>query len=152
MTTQLTLVDSQELEDVPLYADLIGVPFKVGGRDLNGLDCYGLVRVMYERAGKEIHDAPSTANPDENNALINLYAVQNWIKTEKKPGVVVLFRVGRYICHVGYLVDNDNFIHSWQGTSGVVKEPLLTWKKRIVGFYEYRSCAADKNNHNPKPS
>ena len=35
------------------YDDLIGVPFVDGGRDKNGLDCWGLVKEAFRRQGCE---------------------------------------------------------------------------------------------------
>lgn len=53
------------------------------------------------------------------------------------PGSVVLFRVGRFACHVGYVLPYNKFIHTWEKTGGVCIEPLENWKQRIIGFYEY---------------
>ena len=39
-----------------MYEDLIGVPFVDGGRDTNGMDCWGLVRECFKRQGIVVKD------------------------------------------------------------------------------------------------
>ena len=39
-----------------MYEDLIGVPFMDGGRDKNGMDCWGLVREYFKRQGIVVKD------------------------------------------------------------------------------------------------
>ncbi|MCF0222950.1 MAG: C40 family peptidase, partial [Fibrobacter sp.] len=38
------------------YDDLLNVPYKHGGRDLAGFDCYGLVIECSRRNGKPLRD------------------------------------------------------------------------------------------------
>jgi len=38
------------------YDDLIGIPFVDGGRDITGLDCWGLALELFKRQGYIIHD------------------------------------------------------------------------------------------------
>jgi cell wall-associated NlpC family hydrolase len=54
-----------------------------------------------------------------------------------KPGALVMFRTGRFIAHVGIVITDCRFIHTWEDSGGVVIERLDQWKNRIVGFYEY---------------
>lgn len=38
------------------YEDLLAVPYKTNGRDLSGMDCYGLVIECCRRSGADLHD------------------------------------------------------------------------------------------------
>lgn len=121
------------------YDDLIGFPFGYGGRSLEQgfLDCYGLVLVMAERDGQKLPER----SVSEDHTLIHALMAQQMNVWERAPGPaegrVVLFRVKRYPCHVGYLINEFEFIHTWQESGGVVVERLSNWEKRIEGFYEY---------------
>lgn len=64
--------------------------------------------------------------------------MNTWKKLDRPvPGCVVLFRIKKMPCHIGYMLDEFEFIHAWEGSNGAVVEQLSTWEKRIEGFYEY---------------
>ena len=118
------------------YTDLIGVPFKIGGRGPECFDCYGLVRECYLRNGKTIPDYRSPEAGNVIAALISTEAARIWKQTDQKAGTTALIRVPGFL-HVGFMVDDDNMIHAWKDTGGVTIEPIEIWKKRVIGFYEY---------------
>jgi hypothetical protein len=151
MTTHSTLVDSPAFVGVPSHADLVGIPFRKGARGPNEYDCFGLLAEMYRRKGVAIHDPGTGDSQGENHTLIHMYAPGNWNKVAQAPGVAVLFRIGRFACHIGFVVDDMHFIHAWEGSGGVTRERLSLWKQRIVGFYDYRS-GADQDHHDHEPS
>lgn len=115
--------------------DLIGVPFKKGGRGQDGYDCYGLVRELFRRDGKDVPDYASPEGNAEVMAAI-LSGVQSWTKTEPKPGVMVLFSLPLTM-HCGYVLPNNKMAHCWKWSSGVCIEPLSVWQRRVVGYYDY---------------
>lgn len=39
----------RSLGDMQWLNDYIGIPYRFGGRDADGLDCYGLVKMIYEK-------------------------------------------------------------------------------------------------------
>ena len=120
------------------YTDLIGVPFKDGGRNKNGLDCWGLVKILLERQCykyiqdyyisafniKDIHDELETNR-------------HTWRKIEKpEVGCVVLLANGCTAAanHVGIVVDDSRFIHAYART-GVCVSALKRWQAHIRGYY-----------------
>ena len=62
--------------------------------------------------------------------------VRLWNKIEPKPGCAVLINVPGNM-HVGYVIDDSRFIHTWEESGGVTIERLSQWRGRIMGFYEY---------------
>lgn len=120
-----------------LYLDLIGTPYRIGGRGPKEFDCYGLVSELYRR----LHEVelPDFRSPQGFDAMHDLGQMQSkvWTLCEAHPGAVALIRIGRYISHVGMLLGNHRMIHCWQGSRGVVVERLDQWNHRITGFYHY---------------
>ena len=62
-----------------------------------------------------------------------------WRRCEQAvPGGVVEFRSGQAVGHIGYLLNEIEFLHSLRTTGAVIsradREP---WRERIVGFYVY---------------
>lgn len=120
------------------YKDLIGIPFKDGGRDLNGLDCWGMVRILLLRQGyKNIDDYDISAFNirDINNELeLNRHT---WRKIDlPQAGCVVLLANGcsAMANHVGIMVDGQRFIHAYAMT-GVCISKIARWRAHILGFY-----------------
>lgn len=119
------------------YADLIGRPFKYGGRPPGReLDCYGLVMEYSCRLGVQL---PSRQFSEQTNVIATLMSMQmsEWKPCEIAQGAVLLFRVMRVPQHVGVAVSPFEFIHTWEGSGGVVKERLDDWQHRLVGAYRY---------------
>lgn len=118
---------------------VLGTPFKYGGRSLaeGALDCYGVVKVMSERDGKML---PERSVSEDHKLIHALMAGQMnvWEKIDGPvEGCVVQLRILGRACHIGYVLNEYEFIHCWEGTDGAVIEQLCEWEKRIVGFYEY---------------
>ena len=120
------------------YADLIGKPFKYGGRCLadGGLDCYGVVVEMGRRAGLELPTRQFSDDLAVNHALMATQ-MDEWEPCEQQPGAIALIKILKVPCHVGFVLDEYRFIHAWEGSNGVVVERIEEWQKRIEGFYRY---------------
>jgi cell wall-associated NlpC family hydrolase len=120
------------------YSDLIGRPFRNGGRGPDEFDCYGLVKFLIERdTGRRV---PDYVTPTDTGAVHALMIVSRefWTRLPgPKVGSMVFFKLGREVCHVGYMISHTLFIHAWEKSGGVTIERLSDWTKRIDGFYEY---------------
>lgn len=121
----------------PTYEDLLGIPFKYYARGPEEYDCYGFLMMLYrELNGVDIPDYGS-AEGVERIALLMAHGIQDWKEVEAREGVAVMFRISGLGAHVGYCIGNGMFIHTWEQSAGVVIERLETWKRRIIGFYDY---------------
>ncbi len=120
------------------YEDLIGIPFKDGGRGKDGIDCWGLVMLLLKRQGyRNIRNYDISAfSMREINDEIEKER-NSWRKiSNPRYGCVVLIANG---CtsdanHVGIVVDNNKFIHCY-AYSGVCLSSLKRWRGHILGYY-----------------
>lgn len=125
--------------------DFIRVPFEEKGRDRNGVDCWGLVRLIYkERLGI---DLPSLLDYTSTKDRINISEMVckeslKWVEIpkgeEKEFDVVIIEMLGLPI-HVGVVVGNNMMIHceKGSGTTVVNYKKEAQWFRRIKGFYRY---------------
>ena len=120
----------------------VGIPYKANGRDETGLDCWGLVRLVYSEEFNINLPSFSTDYTISDNArieeLIDQYR-EGW-KEESTPeeGSVVLFRILGTETHVGIAVSNTHFIHVREGSDVAIESfESLKWSKRISGYYKY---------------
>lgn len=120
------------------FASLVGLPFVEGGRDHLGLDCVGLLNECYRMMGVRIPPKNSGKNIAENAVLISHHTSEVWTEIEKAEHVAVCFRLGRVVCHVGFTLPGGRFIHTWEGSKGVVIERLRDWEHRVAGYYDYQ--------------
>ena len=120
----------------------IEIPFKPDGRDREGLDCYGLVCLVYrERLGIILPDYAGIFT-DQSFATLKKVARtmaegrEKWQKVDDpKPYDMVMLRTGEYQWHVGIVIDRSRMLHVMAGIESVV-EPYtgLHWKNRVVEF------------------
>jgi cell wall-associated NlpC family hydrolase len=128
-------------------SDLIGIPYQVHGETHEGCDCLGLVRIFYrEILGREFPDFRDLYNDPRNYDAADktISEQQHQFERVRDPqgGDVVLFRVGRFACHVGILIDATYFIHNQEGASSAVERlDSEVWRHRIVGVFRPRDIS-----------
>ena len=119
----------------------VGLPWVDRGRERTGLDCWGLVRLVYaEQLGIDLpaysESYASTAELAAIDAAITSQR-SGWARAgEPAPFDVALHRWGRYEAHVGVMIDGRRMLHMMEGVSARIEridEPL--WNRRLVGFF-----------------
>ena len=133
---------------VPFWAGhYIGLPFLDHGRDRNGLDCWGLVRlVMAEQFGialpSYVDEYQRTTQVEKISALIGRES-QKWkiVPTGKEMcGDVAVLRVRGKPMHVGFVLGDQQMLHIELGINSVIERYTgARWAERIAGFYRYKS-------------
>jgi len=124
------------------FEKYIGIPYLEKGRDTAGLDCWGLVRLIY----KEVYniDLPSFQDSyvlEDDERIAELFAQykEGWQPVESPTcGDLVLFRILGVTQHVGVMINNTQFVHVRQNSNSAVESVCnAKWAKRVVGFYKY---------------
>lgn len=129
--------------------DYVGLPFLQHGRDRNGIDCWGLVCLVYaEHFSKDLpslidgYDDTKYQNRGEINRLFN-DEVRNWREINsgcEQPGDVVVLKVGGVAMHVGLVIGSGNMLHIEQGINCAVERyDSIRWKHRLHGFYRHEA-------------
>ncbi len=125
----------------PWTNEYIGIPYLFGGDDRNGIDCWGLVRlVLKERYGKVLpeyfHESIDEV-PDmirEFTPRTNVYKVD-----APSPGDLVLILMRGKPMHIGIIVGSTgerNMLHTLVGHDSALDQwDSMKWIKRVEGFY-----------------
>lgn len=126
----------------------VGIPWADKGRDVTGADCWGLLwLVMREMRGIALPSySDQYVTADDRRALDALIAgeLSPWQEIERGaelPFDAVLMREGRFLRHVGLVVEPGRLLHVSRNSTSVIeryREGLL--KTRVVGFYRYRDA------------
>lgn len=128
------------------WVPYVGLPFADGGRDLSGVDCWGLVRLVYAR---EIGiDLPAYGEISAADLLRVAHAMRagalsdHW-RAVAAPGAfdVVLMRAstgGQMVVHVGVMADSRRVLHAEPAAgSALVPVDHYTIRGRIAGYRRY---------------
>jgi cell wall-associated NlpC family hydrolase len=98
------------------YEDLIGLPFKMGGRGPKYWDCYGIFMEINRRLGVDVPDLEEIAlnNTEAINKNIEKYLF--WFEPvaidDLEPGDGLVFRtMGDLKGHIGVYVGENKFLH-----------------------------------------
>ena len=127
-----------------LVKDLIGIPFRDGGRDTAGLDCLGLVILIAARMGKQLPDFRiSCKEPGKISDAVELVRATTPVQRVQFPqfGDVVAIkadpRIPDIIQHFGMYLERNQFIHVTPLQGVIITRVEGSWKRRIEGYYRW---------------
>lgn len=113
------------------YEDLLIVPWKDKGRDLEGLDCYGLVLELCQRAGTPLKDICDDGAIEEKELLRYVQSLNVEEREYPEKGFIMqCVYDGRL--HMGYLVNKKTVFH--MTIDGARVTPLIAF--RGIKFFE----------------
>lgn len=131
--------------------DFIGLPFRDHGRDRDGCDCWGGVRlVLRELRGIVLPDYGGgyreTMDCDSIGVAIRQGLVRDFVPVaHPQPFDVVIFNLAGKPWHVGLVVvEPGRFLHWPQpddkgndGSSRIARYTDRIWARRVEGFYRH---------------
>ena len=103
---------------------LRGVPYRLGGADLNGFDCSGLVQYVMRQH-----------NIDLPRTVIDQFAVGDAAASIETGDLVFFQTLGSKASHVGIALEAESFVHA-HNSRGVVRVERLDapyWASRFLG-------------------
>jgi len=120
----------------------IGIPYAAEGRGRDGLDCWGLVRLVHaEQFDNQLPSFKGVYEPGSRQSVAEAIAThkEGWSPvTAEKSGDVALFRIHGTESHVGVITRPGFFLHVREGQSAVVERLNSSlWKSRLVGLFRY---------------
>lgn len=128
---------------VEIIEKYLGVPYQHHGRDLSGLDCYGLVLRIFEDQGVNLWDINEEYDEDWSwqgrNLFVENYARDWEFVDDYRFMDVACFQNGKSVVnHAGIYLGENKFIHAVKAGVVVSRFTDREWQKRWVGFYRYR--------------
>lgn len=131
------------------YNEYVGRPWKEGGRDSDGYDCWGLVRqVLLDQTGYELPRLDGVAYRSGGDRRGLLKAIAEYTKepfgwekltNDQKADIynVVWLRNGGPI-HFGVMIDSKRFLHVEEGCDSVIESiDSPRWQRKIRGFFKH---------------
>jgi cell wall-associated NlpC family hydrolase len=126
--------------------DLIGKPFKGGGRGPDEYDCWGLSMEIYKRLGITLPNFPvegavcEAFNKEVSGIIEEEVEKNRWEELKKlEEGCFIIFKSHPYfVQHIGIYLGSDKYIHTGQKTGAEVRritDPRV--KNNIRGYYKY---------------
>lgn len=123
----------------------LGIPYQHHGRNLSGLDCYGLILRIFEDQGVELWDINEDYDEEWSwqgrNFFVENYAHGWEFVDDYRFMDVVCFQNGKGVVnHAGVYLGENKFIHAVKAGVVVSKFTDREWQRRWVGFYRYRGA------------
>ena len=132
----------------------IGIPYKHLGKDFSGVDCFGLIYLIFkEELGIELPDftklgySKGLEDSKDKDVLINVIDKFDGIIFEKvdKPyrifDVPIFYGIGcmkDIASHIGVFIDTNHFIHIKENTTSIVNKLDSHYKSKIHGVLRLR--------------
>ena len=123
------------------YYDLLGKPFRLGGRGPDFYDCWGLCMELGRRVGIILPEDFTPEKTEDQDRAIRQHIDKDFTKLEKpEPYAIVAFSITPgLIDHCGFILeDRKHFVHTMHDHHVVVLrlDHRVLLKKR-EGFYRY---------------
>lgn len=129
------------------FSKYIDLPFIPNGRSFNGIDCYGLVWLMYKEElgivlpdfNEIIYDPETWCKDGRSHILENIN--EDWERivngSYKRFDIHILYDKDLIASHVGLNIGNGRFIHTMNQKQSVVSK-LTFWEKILYGTVRWR--------------
>lgn len=129
------------------WNEYVGLPYAARGRDHAGVDCWGLVRLVYaEQFDLALPSFADDYAASDRECIAELVATrqEGWMRAEaSRSGDLVLMRILGAESHVGVVTTPGYFLHVREGQDAVVERlDSATWKHRVTGIYRYTAGAS----------
>lgn len=122
------------------------IPYKYQGRDFDGVDCWGLVYLIYKNEFNIL--LPTYVDPSMDDCIQNsAYLIKGALPTSKwrkipecqaGKGDVILITIGNYEAHIGVVIPKSRMLHTFKGSNTCLEHyDTYKWRRRISGFYTY---------------
>ena len=128
----------------------VGLPFVSGGRDRRGVDCWGLVRLVFaDVAGIDLPSHDTVAADDLHKVLRLIdraLLIPPWTtqvqRGAEKPLDVVVMSDRRMPAHVGLVVAPGLVLHAQEKTlSAIMRLDDQVIGRRVIGIYRHDELA-----------
>ena len=128
----------------------VGIPWKDKGRDRDGVDCWGLFRLVYKEhldidLPSYLESYVDPKDTAELGPLITDEVAADWLRINvPRAGDGMLFNVKGEPAHTAVYVRDDLMLHVRRGAGSCVERydsPI--WKPRFIGYYCHPSRARD---------
>lgn len=119
----------------------VGIPYRIGARGPDAVDCAGLVMKFYrERLGIELPDFfyGDDISREEMAGFADrgMKSGQWSLVDQPQFGDVLVFRMFGQPTHVGIYIGGGDFLHSIEGKDSCI-ERLSTWYARLIGVLRW---------------
>lgn len=122
----------------------IGTKFKDKGRGADGVDCWGLVCLIYRNElGIELPSYTECyENTDDKNTLTDLIANEQKSKWAEVVNMrsfdVLVLKIDGLPYHIGIYTHDNKFVHCERGFNTVVaKLDSFRWQRRLMGAFRW---------------
>lgn len=137
------MVNEQKILDTYLK-----VPYLLHGRTLQGVDCWGLILLIYKDLGHKLLDIEEDYDEKWSWKGRDLFIENYYEKWEKiakpKQFDVILFKNSKGVVHHGGIaLRNERFIHTSKLGTSLLRLYDKKWVKSIEGFYHYKDLKND---------
>lgn len=125
--------------------EYIHIPFVEHGRSIDGCDCWGLARIIYqEQLGIELPTLLDYKNTKDSHSIAELYEQEHltWQEVpdgQEKEFDILVFKILGLPTHIGIVISKGVMIHCEYGIGTHITEYKrdVMWRKRLAGVYRY---------------
>jgi cell wall-associated NlpC family hydrolase len=125
-----------------IYRDLIGIPFKSGGDDTSGINCYNLMRKIYALHGYKLPETNLTASACAAvfNEEVEAQIKTLWQRINEPEKLCCILMTGRdcsFTDHVATYIGSGKIFHIRKETNSII-ERLHPYRHQIKGIYKFK--------------